>query len=199
MAHKQLESWQTLIQVKCKHTQRERKRNTASLCVRGCACVCVCLVLRLHSTRTLYQHEIESAFSLVASLWSTNFCFDKLSLSLCVNENIKHLPYYQNVSWERQRHYLWMAPKASLSSIHRPKIYTNTSINDFSMKNQSSANDQNSWLQNDTRSRAQSVGERERERMQLGWETFTTLPCNHLVWKILIVSVEKSLATFSMI
>lgn len=28
------------------------------------------------------------------------------SLSLCVNENIKHLPYYQNVSWERQRHYL---------------------------------------------------------------------------------------------
>lgn len=41
MAHKQLESWQTLIQVKCKHTQRERKRNTASLCVRGYVLVCV--------------------------------------------------------------------------------------------------------------------------------------------------------------
>lgn len=53
------------------------------------------------------------------------------------------------------------------------------------MKNQSSANDQNSWLQNDTRLRAQSVGERERERIHnasvqsLGMENF-----NRISWKI---------------
>lgn len=199
MTHKQLESWQTLIQVKCKHTQRERKRNTASLCVRGCACVCLFGFTITFYTNVIPTWDRERIFSRCVSLIDKLLFWQVVPLSLCVNENIKHLPYYQNVSWERQRHYLWMAPKASLSSKHRPKIYTNTSINDFSMKNQSSANDQNSWLQNDTRLRAQSVGERERERMQLGWETFTTLPCNHLVWKILIVSVDKSLATFSMI
>lgn len=84
--------------------------------------------------------------SLSISLWSANFCFDNLSVFL-FNENIKHLPYYQNMcalhgndnviicEWCRKR----PSPPTNNLCIH-------SSINDFSMKNQSSANDQNNLI-----------------------------------------------------
>lgn len=91
MTHKQLESWQTLIQVKCKHTQRERKRNTASLCVRGCACVCLFGFTITFYTNVIPTWDRERIFSRCVSLIDKLLFWQVVPLSLSVLTKISNI------------------------------------------------------------------------------------------------------------